>query len=343
MKRLFIVLTCIMLIASCKKDSSTNVPIAERGVLTVNEGNFNWGNAGLSLFDPDKNTVNKDVFKEANGFSLGDVAQSATLIDSLLYVVVNNSAKVIVLSASTFKQQSVISITGSSPRYLLAVNDSIVYVTELYANKIWIVNTKSGTVLSNIAVDGETNQMEKVSDQVFVAERTKFNGAKVAQIRVINALSHQTAKVISLPTQPNSICKDMAGNIWVLTDTGGGKPAGLIAIDNSNLSVSKQFDFPTGKTPNRLHYNTATHSLCYLLGTDVYSTATTLTALPTTSLFTTTASIPYAFDIDEKGKYYLADAIDYTQSSKCFIYNADGSQSHSFNAGINTNQFVFLP
>ncbi len=343
MKRLFIVLTSITLVASCKKETATNVPVAERGVLTVNEGNFNWGNAGLSLFDTDKSTVNKDVFKEANGSSLGDVAQSATLIDSLLYVVVNNSAKVVVVSSSTFKQQSMISITGSSPRYLLSVNDSIAYVTELYANKIWIVNTKAGTTIGNIPVDGETNQMEKVNDQVFVAERTKFNGALVAQIRVINALSHQTTKIIPLPTQPNSICKDVAGNIWAMTDTGGGKPASLIAIDNSTLSVSKQFDFPTSKIPNRLRYNTATHSLCYLLGAGIYSTATTLSALPTTPLFTATASIPYAFDIDAKGKYYVADAIDYTQSSKCFIYNADGTQSASFNAGINTNQFVFLP
>jgi hypothetical protein len=343
MKRLFIVLASMMLIASCKKDVSINVPIAERGVLTVNEGNFNWGNAGLSLFDSDKNTLSKDVFKEANGFSLGDVAQSATLIDSLLFVVVNNSARVVVVSASTFKQQSVIAIAGSSPRFFLSVNDSIAYVTELYANKIWIVNIKTGATIGHIQVDGETNQIEKVNNQVFVAERTKFNGATVAQIRVINALSHQTTKIIPLPTQPNSICKDMAGNIWALTDTGGGKPASLIAIDNSTLMVTKQFDFPTGKTPNRLRYNASTHSLCYLSGADVYSAVTTLTVLPTSSLFTTTASIPYAFDIDTKGKYYLADAIDYTQSSKCFIYNADGKQSASFNAGINTNQFVFLP
>lgn len=343
MKRLFIVFTCIMLIASCKKDSSTHVPIAERGLLMVNEGNFNWGNAGLSLFDPDKNILNKDVFKEANGFSLGDVAQSATLIDSLLYVVVNNSAKVVVVSASTFKQQSVISITGSSPRYLLSVNDSIAYVTELYANKIWIVNTKAGTTLGSISVAGETNQMEKVNDQVFVAERTKFNGASVAQIRVVNALSHQTTKVIPLPTQPNSICKDMSDNIWVMTDTGGGKPASLIAIDNSTLSVTKQYDFPTGKTPSRLRYNTANHTLCFLSWNGVYSTGSNTSTLPTSPLFSISAAIPYAFDIDAKGKYYVADAIDYTQSSKCFVYNADGSQSHSFNAGINTNQFVFLP
>lgn len=343
MNRLFIIFTIIILISSCKKDASTSIPKAERGVLTVNEGNFNWGNAGLSLFNTENSTVSKDVFKEVNGFSLGDVAQSATLIDSLLYVVVNNSAKVVVVSALTFKQQSVISIAGSSPRYLLHVNDSIAYVTELYANKIWIVNAKTGSTIGNIPVAGETNQMEHVNDQVFVAERSKFNGATVAQIRVINALSHQTAKVISLPTQPNSICKDIAGNIWVLTDTGGGKPASLISIDKSTLATTKQFDFPSGKTPNRLRYNTATHSLCYLLGSGVYSSATTLTALPSTPLFTASTSIPYAFDIDASGKYYVADAIDYTQSSKCFVYNADGSQHASFNAGINTNQFVFLP
>jgi hypothetical protein len=343
MKKLATFFAISVILFSCKKETLKINPVVDKGILMINEGNFNWGNSGLSLYDPTSGALTKDIFKDANGFAMGDVAQSATVIDSSVYVVLNNSAKVVVLSASTFKQKAMLSIPGSSPRFLLPINDSIVYVTELYANKIWVMNRLTGQHIGAIPVDGETNQMEKIGNQVFVAERTKFNGTPVAQIRVVNSGTHQTSKIIPLPTQPNSICKDMAGTIWVLTDTGGGKPASLMAIDNTTLTVTKQFDFVSGKIPNRLRYNSSTHSLCYLLNNGVYTCSTTLSALPSSPILAVSASVLYAFDIDANGKYYLADAIDYTQSSKCFIYNADGSLNTSFTSGINTNQFVFLP
>jgi hypothetical protein len=87
-----------------------------------------------------KNVVN-DIFKSANGFVLGDVAQSLFLISDTAYIVLNNSQHVILADAAhNFKYIDTIGLPGASPRYFLPASGSKAYITELYANKIWIVD-----------------------------------------------------------------------------------------------------------------------------------------------------------------------------------------------------------
>lgn len=52
------------------------------GLFICNEGNFQYGNATLSYYDPATRRVRNEVFFRANGMRLGDVVQSMSIYDN---------------------------------------------------------------------------------------------------------------------------------------------------------------------------------------------------------------------------------------------------------------------
>lgn len=331
----------ILLVSSCKKDGPTDdggntvITSGNNGVYVVNEGNFQFGNASVSYYADGMTEAMQDLFQPANNRPLGDVCQSMYFFNNKAYIVVNNSGKVEVVNSNTFV--STATITGfNSPRYFLPVSNSKAYVTDLYANNISIVDLSSGTRTGTIACAGNTEELLLVFGNTFVTNRDKD------KLYVINTQTDILADSISIGFGANSIVEDKNGKIWVLCNGKSNTNATLHRIDPINRSVESTYTFgTTTDSPWRLDINGSNDTL-YFLNTDCYRMAINESALPTVPFVASNGRNFYGIGINpNNGNVYLADAIDYVQRGKIYIYKPDGNPVSEFLAGIIPGDFYF--
>lgn len=181
LNRIVIVVSLLLLIACTKNESDfgprstgtdqLNLP-TNRNIVIGNEGNFQWGNGSLSVYDPNSKSISNNVYKTLNNLPLGDVVQSINKFGNELYIVVNNSSKIEILDDKTFVKKRTISLHGKSPRYIEFINSSRAFVTELYANSILEINPLNGIVNKEIKVDGWTEKMTSNNTYVFIESKT---------------------------------------------------------------------------------------------------------------------------------------------------------------------------
>ena len=157
-QRICLFLFCLPVFGSCMKwdyGEMENFSASASGLFITNEGNFQYGNATLSYYDPATKKVENEVFYRANAMKLGDVAQSMTIHNDLGWIVVNNSHVVFAIDLRTFKEVGRIT-NLTSPRYIHFVSDEKAYVTQLWDNRIFIVNPRRYEITGYIECPGMT-------------------------------------------------------------------------------------------------------------------------------------------------------------------------------------------
>ena len=167
-------LLCAALTGCMKWDygHAEDLTVPDDGLFIVCEGNFQYGNSTLSYYDPATRTVQNEVFFRANGMKLGDVAQSMTMHGGRGWIVVNNSHVVFAVDADNLRETGRIE-NLTSPRYMHFVSDTKAYITQLWDNRIFIVNPERYEVTGYIAVpgmsaeSGSTEQMVQKGDYVY--------------------------------------------------------------------------------------------------------------------------------------------------------------------------------
>lgn len=342
--RIQLLLLALLALSACKKEILDQT-VPQAGVYVVNEGNFNFGNGDVSVYNPATRSITNGLFKLANGYAPGDVVQSMSIQDSLVYLVVNNGQKIVVAEFPSFRFIHAIAMPGASPRYFLKVNDSISYVSDLYAQKIWLLNYRTRTVVGHIPVNGWTERMMKLENTILVQQRINslLPGSEGAILK-INPSNHSIVQQITFGSQNvNDILVDKQNRVWVTLDedTAHSQSASIRCMA-TDFTILKQWMFSgTNNHPFSLCANTDSLSV-YFFNRHLYLLSYDDMSLPANPLIDCTGRNIYASAVNpSNGEIYLSDALDYLQRSSIERYSATGVSIHTFNAGIISCNFVF--
>ncbi|MGD9900588.1 MAG: YncE family protein [Calditrichaceae bacterium] len=325
-------------------DTSTTVP-RPSGAFIINEGNFGHSNGSLSFYSFEENTITNNIFKNINGRDLGDVVFSMTIIDSLGYIVVNNSDKIEVISTKTWKSKGVINLpAGSSPRYLTSGKDGSALVTNLYANSVSIIDLSNLHLTGSIPVGLNPEGIAISGNKAYVAN-SGFGSDNT--VSVIDIDSQSVIKSIKVGDYPTVIETDIQGNLQVMCsgdngdwsdpndDTNGSiyviDPVSDIVIDSLIIQGH----------PSRLSVEGG-ETAFYLdgfFGNVMFYPAENRISDP--QIFV--PGLYYGIRYEPRAQQlFVLDALDFVQNGLLKIYDKNGSRLNEFEVGIGPGSLTFI-
>jgi len=335
----------VLLSFSCESDPSSPqeeiIPeLSVRGLLIANEGNFLQGNASLSYYDFEEGTIYNDVFKNVNGEPIGDVANSIYISDTLVYIVINNSDKIEVVSTHDFRRVRKINLPpGSSPRHIAISANGQLYVTNLYTDNVSVINPEDGSILLDIPVGVNPDGILIAHSFAYVANSGLGNGNTVS---IIDLARNQVIKSIKVGDNPQWIelssddqvhvlCSgayndffdpddDSAGGVWIIN------PESKIVIDSLILDMGTHPSKLTLSADRKGYFIYAGHILEY----DTHK----LHVLNKAFIQANSGNLYHIKINDLSEEIYVCDAKDYVTAGELIIYDLQGNEKQRQTAGI---------
>ena len=344
-----IIFLITLTVVSCTKDNPEPlIPISEKydnGIFVTCEGNFNSANGSLS-FISDDGVVENNIFNSVNGFPLGDVVQSITIIDTIAYIVVNNSGKVVVADAGTMQYISEIPVT--TPDHMTAISNDVAYVSDWNAFSangfVHVIDLKTNEITNSIQVGHQPGEILYSNGYVFVIESGVWPDAGNS-ISVINVESETVVENIIVETNPINMALN-ENVLWVLSkgETGYDEnwqeisvtPGSLTSINTTSLQVNNVIELHEGKIPRGLVCNN--NLLYFRNGQTIFSQSADASKLNAIEIITGNFNNEI---INYNDHIYSAYVKSYHQSGEVYKFSSDGILENTFQVGIAPGNFGF--
>lgn len=311
-------------------------------VLVLNEGNFGFGNASVSGYNPFIKEFSSNTYITENNTQIGDVLQSGIKKNGKYYFALNNSGKIVVTDTINLKYQS--QITGlNSPRYI-AIKDNTGYVSDLKEGAIYVVNLASNLITKKINTNGWTEQMVFNGNDLYVTDRGDYlTNQGNNRVYKINTQTNELTDSIFVSKDPESMVLDKDGRLWVLC-TGGinDELPKLIKINLTSFTIETEFTFASiNESPTKLSVDREGDRL-YFINDHVYAMSIYDNALPANSFVQSNGKVFYGLSVNKSNnEIYVTDAKDYIQQGEVYRYYENGSLIDSFTSGIIPQHILF--
>ncbi len=340
MKKLLFLTFATSLLISCSNDDDPQtdpIPPAayEKGILVTNEGPFNNGSGTITYVSEDNATVAQNIYRTVNGKELGNIVQSMGFQDENAYIVVSNSAKIMIANRYTFESVDSIKTGFVNPRYFMGDSGSKGYVTDWgdpndnSDDYVAVLDLRTNAVTTTIPVAFGPERMVSYNNKIYVAHQGAYG-----QNNLVTVISGSTVEsTITVGDVPNSMI--VSGNSLYVLCSGnpsytGNETAGLLVkIDLATAQVSQTFSFQTTQHPTNLTMDGA--NLFYSLNGKVYKLDSASISLPGNDII---SGIFYALQAKD-GKLYATDADDFASKGSLLVYDLSTNQQiGDFQTGI---------
>jgi hypothetical protein len=353
-RNIVFILSLLWFLSSCEKEKDSpglKDEFSQKGVFIINEGNLGYGNASLSYYEPDSFHISNSVFLKRNDFPVGDALQSLNIRDSLGFLCVSNSGKIIVFNISNF--QHIATIGGfTAPRYIEFLPGRKAIVSDLYSEQLSIVDLERITISSTLHLGRNSEQMLLAGNDLFVTSWSFSN-----KVYKIDAEKFKLIDALSTGIQPNSIVQDKEGYLWVLTDGGyegnsiGHEKAVLVKIDPVNFKIIQQIEFhDLNSSPSDLCLSPEGEFLYFIdsgagnqnENKGIFRISIDADKIPAKPYISEGTRLLYGLGVDPlNGDIYTSDAKDYLRKGTIYRYNSEGEEIDRFEAGIIPGEFIF--
>ena len=355
------ILFFIIIFYSCNKpkdskpldDISNLTDDFSKGFFIINEGNFDWGVGTLSHHNPITGVSSHKIFEKKNDFELGNVFQSANIFEDKIFMVINNSEKIIIANYHNMEYINDIVIKGASPRYIQKINDNKYYITELYAGGFWVLNIPNKNEKKNISYKkislpyANTERMLLLDGYIYMSVnkttfRSEDNYSKVLKIDI------NTDKIIDeviVPLMPNSMVLDKNKDIWILS---GGMTGDIeftiskLNPENMDVEFRKNIKRENGiiNSPSHLVIN---NNILYFQNSNIWRFIIEKNKLEEKPFIKVEKGHQvYGINISIENDIYISDAIDYNQEGYIRIYDENGQHKKDIKSGIIPSGVIFI-
>ena len=336
--------------ASCNSDDDSNAPRGayDNGLLVLNQGIFNSGNASVSFISDAGELENNVYGANNNGAVLGDTGQNIGLNGRYAYIVLNVSNKIEVVDRYTFAHVATISTGLVNPRYI-AFEGGKGYVTNWGAggvatdDYVAVINLATNAVTTTIPVTEGPERIIEEDGKLYVSHMGGFGYG--SSITVINGATNTVSTTIAVGDVPNTL--EIEDNkLYVLNEGkgsySGSESAGSLSVINlSTNTVERTLAFSGLQHPSNLTIEDDV--VYYTLGGNVYTLGLNSTSLPATPLFSASAqgvASVSAFAVEDR-HVYVADAGAFTAAGKVYVYSLTGTLEQTHTVGLIPAGFYF--
>ena len=171
-----------MAMTSCSDNKNNEPPVTysfDTSVCVLNQGNYyNGVDGSLNVWDLVNNKASQNVFKNANGRSLGDTPQCGECYGSKIYIGMYESNTIEILDKDTYKSIKQIKLSetgfkGQQPRSMV-VDGGYVYVA-MYDGYVARLDTVSLAVDASVQVGPNPEIMVKHNGKLYVPNSDGMN------------------------------------------------------------------------------------------------------------------------------------------------------------------------